>query len=210
MRPVRRALGAALAAVLLLGSGACSVDVGSSATDEVEPLVKDDQVVLDLQTRPDRARLGLPEGDQGSGYSAEGDEGIDVTVLLPGGERANITAYRLAVTAVGGPTAPPSDVIVNAKYDSVEDLAQVLWTQREALGLEEESLTAFVGPQPGSPEADAGSRGSGMGVVRGLQEDFLTIDIDVRPGAEAPVTANFGFYFDLPLSSASPQPTSEG
>ena len=197
-----------VAALVILSTGACTVSVGSSTADK-DPLVKDDKVTLDFRTRPTRDTLHLPKGSGGQAFAATDDaKGIDVTVLLPGGVSTHIKAFRLAtVTATSDPEARPSEVVVNAKFTSQEKLAETLWTQKDALGLEDDSLVRAAGPKPGSPDAVAGTQGSGLGVVIGLQKDFLTVDIDVRDGGDLPVGANYSFAFDLPIDSGTASPT---
>ena len=199
---------ALVAALVVLSTGACTVSVGSSTADK-DPLVKDDKVTLDFRTRPTRETLHLPAGKGGSGFSASDDaKGIDVTVLLPGGQSTHIKAYGLAtVTAGGKPDRQPSEVVVNAKFASQEDFATTLFSQKEALSLSVEDLNATAGPEPGTPDAKAGITGSGLGVIAGLQKDFLTVDIDVREGADTPVVANYSFSFDLSIDSGTPSPT---
>ena len=194
---------ALVAALVVLSTGACTVSVGSSTADK-DPLVKDDKVTLDFRTRPTRETLHLPKGSGGQAFAATDDaKGIDVTVLLPGGQSTHIKAYRLAtVTATSEPDAKPSQVVVNTKFASQEDFAKTLWAQKEDLGLEEDRLNGIAGSEPGSPDAETGTTGSGSGVIAGLQKDFLTVDIDVREGADTPV-ANYSFAFDLPIDGGT-------
>ena len=198
-----------VAALVILSTGACTVSVGSSTADK-DPLVKDDKVTLDFRTRPTRDTLHLPKGSGGQAFAATDDaKGIDVTVLLPGGVSTHIKAYRLAtVTATSEPDAAPSEVVVNAKFASQEEFARSLWAQKDALSLSEDDLNSTAGPKPGSPDAEAGTTGSGSGVVAGLKKDFLTMDIDVRDGADTPVVANYSFLFDVPLGNGLASPTS--
>ncbi|WP_121194178.1 hypothetical protein [Motilibacter peucedani] len=185
------------------------MSVGSSTADK-DPLVKDDKVTLDLTQRPTRASLHLRDGEQGSSAAAaDSSKGIDVTVLLPGGGSTRITAYRLAILAAGGPKAEPSELVVNAKFHSREELGKALWAQQSVLRLDQDALTRTAGPEPGS--TDGAGPGSGLGVVQGLQQDFLTLDVDVRDGAESgTILANYDFAFDLPLSGSATPSASTG
>ena len=192
--PLARGALLALVACLGLPLGACTVQTGSDDTAAAS-LVRDGTATLDLRTRPTREVLGLPGGRRSVAHESD-DEPIEVTVLLPDGRSTRIQAYALSVDTVRGGDAPPSGVVVNARFASLGALSTRLWEQRDVLRLEEAPLVQTVG------EAGTGS-GSGEGVVPGLQEDFLTLDVDVRPspsGTES--SASYSFSFDLPPSGS--------
>ncbi|WP_121194177.1 hypothetical protein [Motilibacter peucedani] len=198
---------AAAYALVVVTTGACTISVGSSTADK-DPLVKDDKTTLDLRQTPTRATLHIPEGAGGSGFAAKDDKkGIDVTVLLPGGASTHITAYRVATsTQTSDPESPPSVVYVNVKYPSVEKLSEALWDQQGVLRLSTDDLTRTVGPKPGS--TDSAAPATALGVVKGLHEGVLILDVDVREGAEAgSASATYSFSFDIPVfgsATASP------
>ncbi|NHC44037.1 hypothetical protein [Motilibacter aurantiacus] len=178
-------------------------DRAQPATATASPLVSDGQATLDLRTRPTRESLGMLPGENGHFEDRpEGSDGIRTTVLLPGGQSVELLAFSLGSESLGSPlspppdskTAPPSSTVVNVNYPSVSAAAEQLYAYREALGLDETGLASVAGPDPGGGGAAGG--GSGFGVIQGLREGFLHIEVELRPGTESnPVTANYLFRY---------------
>lgn len=147
----------------------------------------------------------MPVGAYGTGFDPEGGARyMDVTVLLPGGATVHLVSYGVTVAVVGGPDAQPSDVTINTRFSSMAKFNQTLWDQQEALGLVEEDVIRVAGSKPGSPEV---VEGTPLGVVEGLHKGFLTVAVDVQPGASTPAAATYSFSFDLEYYRPRSRPT---
>jgi hypothetical protein len=174
---------------------------GPSGTASVAPLVRDDRAILDLRSKPTRESLGFRPGSTGAAYDRErGSAGITVHVELPTGASTDLLAYGLASEAMPMRSVPGSDLrnpaptatIVNVRYPSPEAAQEALLRQADALGLERDRIGVTAGgARPGV---------LATGVIYGLRQDWLDIEVEIRTDQDAgEVLANYEFNYNAEM-----------
>lgn len=182
-----------------------TVDSGDPAP-EPSRLIHDGKATLDLRTRPTRESMRIPDGMTGNVEQSPRDKDVDVTVLLPTGDEVHIPAYAIAnETGVIDGTGQPDRTVVNVHYATDADFAKAIYAQADALGLRDEDLLEYVGSPP-RPDGSQEQSGVAAGVLDGLYEGFLYIEVDLQGRvSRGGVAVNYLFNYDLaPLPEWSP------